>query len=209
MQKEQMTIHRALAELKLIDARIEKGIDAIVPSGVMQPEKLVNQFHKKDDFEKDAKSKYDSVTDLIDRKHKIKSAITQANSVTEVEIGDKKMTISEAINYKQVIGLRKRFAQTLKSKHALSKTQVEDGNAKVDENALRLAEAALNKDNVKIGDNDAVAITKPYIEANKFILVDPLDVDKKVEDMIKEIDEFEADVDAKLSEVNATTFIEI
>ena len=56
-----MTIHRALAELKLIDSRIDKSIDSINPSGVMQKDKLVNNFYKKDKFESDAKAKYQSI----------------------------------------------------------------------------------------------------------------------------------------------------
>ncbi len=71
---ETMTIHRALAELKLIDSRIEKSINAIVCSGIYQKDKLVNNYYTKNDFKKDARSKHQSVTDLIDRKNKIKSA---------------------------------------------------------------------------------------------------------------------------------------
>ena len=45
---EKMTIHRALSELKLIDAKIEKGIAAINPTGMYQKDKLVNGQIKQD-----------------------------------------------------------------------------------------------------------------------------------------------------------------
>lgn len=90
MENKIMTIHRALAELKLIDSKIEKAISIIEPTGVMQTNKLVNNFYKKEDFEKEAKAKYQSVIDLIERKNKIKSAIVIANGITEVEILGKK-----------------------------------------------------------------------------------------------------------------------
>ena len=76
---EKMTIHRALSELKLIDAKIEKQINEVLPSGIMQKGRLVNGFMQESEFEKNAKSKFDSVNDLIDRKNKIKSAIVTAN----------------------------------------------------------------------------------------------------------------------------------
>ena len=60
MEKSKMTIHRALAELKLIDSRIEKAINIVEPTGLMQLGKLVNGFYSKDEFEKEVKSKYQS-----------------------------------------------------------------------------------------------------------------------------------------------------
>ena len=81
-----MTIHRALSELKLIDARIEKAINVVEPTGLMQLNKPVNGFYAKDDFEKDVKAKFQSVSDLIERKNSIKSAIVKANGETTVTI---------------------------------------------------------------------------------------------------------------------------
>lgn len=206
---DKMTIHRALSELKLIDARIEKAILAIEPTGVTQKDKLVNQFYKKEDFEKEAKAKFQSVNDLIERKNKIKSAIVKANGVTQVEINGEKMTIADAINFKQVIDFKKKLIATLEQKHRNAKATAERNNKQVEDNALRLAEAALQKDNVKINDGDAVAITEPYLAKNQFHLVDPLKVDELVEKLQTEVNDFESEVDAVLSEINAVTVIEI
>ena len=67
----------------------------------------------------------------------------------------------------------------------------------------------MGKDNVKIGENDVNSITEPYIEKNEFHLVDPLNLAKTIEDLSDEIEDFESNVDAALSEINALTFIEI
>lgn len=209
METTKMTIHRALSELKIIDARIEKAISTIEPTGVTQKDKLVNQFYKKEDFEKEAKSKFQSVNDLIERKNKIKSAIVKANGVTQVEINGDKMTIADAINFKQVIDFKKKLIATLEQKHRNAKAVAEKNNKQVEDNALRLAEAALQKDNVKINDGDAVAITEPYLVKNQFHLIDPLKVDELVENLQSEVNDFESEVDAVLSEINAVTVIEI
>jgi len=116
MTKVKMTIHRALAELKLIDSRIEKQISLIEPSGLMQKDKLVNNLHTKDSFEKETKAKLQSATDLIERKNKIKSAIVKANGETTVIIGDNAMTIADAINFKTVITVKKNLIDTLTRK---------------------------------------------------------------------------------------------
>jgi hypothetical protein len=209
MTKIKMTLHRALAELKLIDSKIDKAITSVEPSGIMQKDKLVNGFYEKDSFEKEAKSKLQSVADLIDRKFIIKSAVVKANSTTFVEIAGKKMSISDAINFKGIVEFKKTLIGQLKARHAQAKTKVEQKNKVVDDNALKLAEAALQKDNVKINEGDAVAITEPYIEKNRFLLVDPLDVEQKVELLENEVNQFETEIDAVLSEINALTVIEI
>jgi hypothetical protein len=206
---EKMTIHRALSELKLIDSRIEKAITSLEPTGLIQEGKLVNGFYDRAEFEKSAKAKLQSVTDLIERKTRIKSAIVAVNGKTPVVIANKTMTISDAITFKTVIELKRNLIANLIAKHNAAKSQAEKNNTKVDEHALKLAEAALQKDNVQINDGDAVAITEPFIKKNKFNIVDPLEVEKLTDELQVEIDDFETEVDAVLSEINAITFIEI
>ena len=209
---EKMTIHRALAELKLIDSRIQKAINSIEPTGIMQKDKNVNNFFKKEDFEKDAKSKYQSVSDLIDRKNKIKSAIVKANGVTEVEVAGYKMTIADAINYKSVIEFKKQLIDTLKQKHARVKGDYQIKNEEISRVALNNAQIMLGKqgdERVKPTDKDVEQIMKPFVERNEFHLVDPLEVDKLTEQLEKEVLDFETEVDAVLSEINAVTLIEI
>lgn len=205
---EKVTIHRALSELKLIGAKIEKGIEEIMPSGIVQKDKLVNGNYQKEDFEKTAKEKFQSVTDLIERRNKIKSAIVQANGLTKVSIAGQEMTIADAINLKSVIVYKKKLVETLKKRHKTALVNLEQNNAKVEANALQLAQVALGKADVKIGANDAQAVIEPFLKANKFELVDPIGVDKKVEEIEKKTGDFEAEVDAVLSEINAVTFIE-
>lgn len=204
-----MTIHRALAELKLIDARIEKAIEAMEPTGLTQSGRLVNQVYKREEFEESARAKFQSVNDLIERKTKIKSAIVRANGVTLVTINEKNMTIADAINFKYVVEYKKKLINTLEKRHRSMVAKMEMTNKQVEDNALKLAEAALQKDNVKISDGDAVAITGPYIEKNQFHLIDPLKVEELVGKLRNEVNAFESEVDAVLSEINAVTIIEV
>lgn len=205
---EKMTIHRALSELKLIDAKIEKQINEVVPTGIYQKGKLVNGYLQETDFEKTAKSKYDSVTDLITRKNQIKSAIVNANGKTMVSVAGKEMAIADAINFKAVIKFKKKLIQTLKERHRQAVGELNKANEQVNGNVQRILEATFGKENVKVGDKDVEAVSKPYLEANQFHLFDPLKVDDTVQVLEKEVSEFEAEVDAVLSEINAVTIIE-
>lgn len=209
MTKQKMTIHRALSELKLIDSKIEKQINEIVPSGIYQKGKLINNYVKEEDFSNSAKSKFDSVNDLIERKNAIKSAIVEANWITKVKISEKEMTIADAINFKSVVKFKKKLIETLKARQQQAVAQLNQQNTVVEQNVQRILEATFGKENVKAGKDDVESVRKPYMDANEFHLFDPLKVAEKVESMEKEVGDFEMEVDAVLSEINAVTFIEV
>ena len=206
-----MTIHRALVDLKLIDSKIEKGISEIEPTGMMQQDKPVNDFYKKEDFESAAKAKLQSVLDLIERKNKIKSAIVMSNGITIVEVAGKKMTVADAINYKNIIVFKKQLLASLSKKHNKVKSKVQTENEKVNNVALENAKIMIGRqgdDKVKPTDDDVKAIVEPFVKRNELHLVDPLKVEELIEKMNSEIELFEAEVDAVLSESNSLTTIE-
>lgn len=208
---EKMTIHRALVDLKLIDSKIEKGILEIEPTGMMQQDKPVNGFYKNEDFESAAKAKLQSVLDLIERKNKIKSAIVISNGITMVEVSGKKMTVADAINYKNIIIFKKQLLSSLSKKHNQVKSKVQTENEKVNNVALENAKIMIGRqgdDKVKPTDDDVKAIVEPFVKRNELHLVDPLKVEVFVDKNTSEIELFEAEVDAVLSESNSLTTIE-
>ena len=95
------------------------------------------------------------------------------------------------------------------SRYEDEKTQVERTYVQVKANALKLASAARPRDRVKINDCDAVAITGRFIETNESHLVDPLEVVDLMNDLQDEVEGFETEIDATLSEANAITVIEV
>lgn len=204
-----MTIHRALSELKLIDSKIEKQISELLPTGTYQKNKLIIGYIKEEDFTNSATSKFQSVTDLINRKSAIKSAIVQANGATKLKLGGKEMTIADAINFKSAIKFKKQLIDRLKNVRNASIADMNNNNAIVEQNVQKLLEYTFGKENVKVDPKDMEAVRKPYIEANEFHLFDPLKVNEKIEAMEKEVGDFEMEVDAALSEINAVTFIEV
>ncbi len=204
-----ITIHRALSELKLIDSKITKQITEIQPVGIHQKGKLINGHIKEEDFKKDAQSKYDSIVALIDRKVALKKAIVASNAKTEITILEKKMTVADAISYKEAILFKKQFVTNLGTKHNQVVMEMNKKNDVISTRLQSLLEASLGKDNVKTGSDEVAAISKPFNETNEFLFFNPLTLKDKLDVLTKEIDDFEANVDASLSESNAVTTIEI
>jgi len=203
-----MTITRALVELKTLSSRIDKAIEGIVPVTIITGKNSPRGYATRDEFEKDVKAKFDSVTALIKRRKQIKSEIVKANALTTIEIADTKMTIAEAIERKNSITLEKKLSGRLSSSYYQILQQQEQLNARCQEQLHKLLEVNFGKDS-KAKPEEIDAISKPYLENNAPKLVDPLDVKKKIEELENSITKFEAEVDVVLSEANAKTELEI
>lgn len=205
---EKMTLHRALSELKVIDARIQNNIDNILPSGIYQKGKLINNIYQEEDFKRNAQSRFDAVKDLISRKALIKSAVVRANSTSIIQVAGKTMTIADAINEKNVIKFKKALVTRLKQMHNQTKANFNTSVEIVKKNLQSLLEATVGKDNVKTDEAAVEAVTKPYMARNEIFIFDPLKVEETITKLEKEIEDFESEVDAALSEANAINFIE-
>lgn len=204
-----MSIHRGLAEIKLLSDRIERAIEQ---GTYCVHNKRSNQKIKgmeiQDFKDKVIKSDYDKVQGLLERRQKIKSAIVKSNAVTEVEIAGNIMVVAEAIDRKNSIENDKYFLSKLKQQYANALQNIERNNStltqKADEQINTLYQ---NKDNVD--PNKIKSLKDDYIEENTFDLIDPLNIKEKIEKLEKEIEDFELEVDFKLSESNSLTMIEI
>lgn len=206
-EKIKVTIHRGLSELKLLNAKITKKIQSIDSVNFYQKGKLVGGVIELEKFKSDAKSKFESASDLIFLKGKIKSAIVEANAKTKLKIAGVTMTIADAINAKEAIEYKRALLTLLKDQRTRALGVFNKNNEKVRADLQTLLEKMFGKEGVKAGSADFEAVSRPFLDANEFHLADPLGVEV-IENLEKEIDDFEADVDAALSEINATTFIE-
>lgn len=210
MDMEKMLVTVALNELKLLDSRIIKEIDrGSFISSAKKSSPKVSPAMSKEEFIEEAKSKFNSVKDLIERRAKIKAAIVDSNAKTEVEIDGVKMTRADAIERKSSINYEKLMLNELKDQLNIHTAKVNSSNYEVDNKIDSLVQAAYGKEgknNIKQEDYDAIA--KPYREANEWDIVDPLNLKDVIEEMEKRIDGFESNVDSVLQISNCTTYIE-
>ena len=211
MKKETMSITRGLKELKLLSDRIQSGVRRINSVDLKQ-EKFKGQAllskETEEQFVANAKASYQSVVSLMERREKIKSAIVLANTSTKVKIGNREMTIAEAIEMKNSLDGKKLLLQHVRSQHARVSDEIENNRERIESQVNNLLAQSLNKDK-KTNPEEWNLIAAPFIAANEMKVIDPLGAAKLIEDLDTEITEFEANVDIALSEINSKTEIVI
>jgi hypothetical protein len=214
MTTEKMTVHKALAELKTLDPRIENAIrSATYVLAVKHSAEKINGKTVQN-FKEDMRSGYQKATDLIARRDALKRAVVLSNATTKVTIGGKEMTVTEAIEAKnhgmefKSMLLRQMNSAYVAAQNELNRNGGEALEKKAEQYVLAVI-AAQPKDSKMSVDSEAMkALRKTYIENNTYDLVDPMDIAKVIEKLDAEINEFNAEVDAALSTSNALTVIE-
>lgn len=205
-----ITVTEALKELKLYNDKIYKAIDRAEFVGAAKKNSDMIGHKKKETYENDAKSSFDSISALIRNRDTLKSAIVNSNATTMVEIGGTEMTVAAAIERKTSIEYDKQFLNAMKSQFNAAISRVANENTKVDNQCDKLIETQLSGDNKqKLDKVDIEAFTAPYRKQREFSLLDPLNIEKKITELEARIDAFEAEVDIKLNVSNALTTVEV
>ena len=214
MNTEKMTIHKALAELKMMDDRINKTIRST--SYVLTVKHSAEKINgvKVNNFKEQMRSGYQKVTDLIKRRDAMKRAVVLSNATTKVKIGGNEYTVAEAIEMKnhgmefRSALLRQMNSDYIAAQNDLARNGGEALEKKSEQYVLAVI-AAQPKDSKMSADSDVMkGLRQTYIENNTYDLIDPLDITKVMETLDAEINEFNAEVDAALSVSNALTVIE-
>lgn len=205
MQKEEMTIHKALCEVKLLKKRIEKEINGtkFVISNRANNKKIGG--NSIDEFKELVQQQYQSINDLMDRLTAINAAVAQSNAVTKIMNG--KYTVAEAISIKNnIIPYKKMLLNSMVNVNSIENTKIEAFNMKLERQA---------DDFVKNGDNDKklneslMKLREDYYNNQKLELIDPLDIQKEMTKLSDEIDKFLSEIDSALSVSNAVTTITV
>lgn len=213
--KEQMTVHKALAELKVIDSRINNAIR----SGTF----VVANKHSNDkihgmtinEFKNSMKSDFQKVSDLIARRNAIKKAVVASNAVTKVKVGDTEYTVATAIEMKNHgMEFKNTFKKCLESQYAVAKNDLDKNSGdpleKRAENYVLSVIQAQPKDSKMAVDSEAMKnLRAQYIKDNTYDIIDPIGVKDAIEQLDNEISSFITEVDAALSTSNALTVLDI
>ena len=202
------SISQALAELKLLDKRINKSIQGLNPVDRIKGKcKITNYNGTIDDFIANTKSQHQKINDLIVQRNKIQTAIMFSNSIIKVKVAGEEMTVIEALAKKDIINYKRNLYNRLRSSYIDTTDTIRRENELVEARLQKLLETSLgNKDK---SETDIKAISEPYNETNLYKLVDPLDTARLLTDLDSEIDDFEHNIDYILSESNAKTKITI
>jgi hypothetical protein len=201
-----MSLIRALDEVVLLDKRIAKKTSESAFMGLVSKKNraIVNP----EEFAAGCKADWQSITDLISRRNRIKSAIILSNATTIVKVAGESITVAEVIERKKSLALQRELLAKLKSTRESVMRQVEQHNSSMDCELQKLLEIHFGKSgNSKTNASDIEDISKPFRENNAARLLDPIAIDARIKELESYIDEFEREAKFTLSESNAITKI--
>ena len=200
---EDMTITRALVELKTLDKRIQKSIDESVFCSIK------GELRKPEAATANAQSNYDKVRDLMNRRVKLKSAIVASNANTKIRVCGMDLTVAEAIELKSSIKNYKTLLNRMRQQYGDSVVRVEQENQRSRTNLENsLSRSATDKNNSDATMN-ITEYSKQYMKMHGVELHDPINLKEKIDSLEKFINDYESEVDFVLSEKNATTKLSI
>ena len=205
---EKLSLSRALAEIKLLDARIAKEVNGgKFVTSITGDRKITNANITKDDFEKLSKSSVQSITDLLKRRKTIKQKVSLANATTKVTVGKEEYFIAEAIERKQSIANDINFLNTLKQQLIRTESDVNAKNANMEQKIDSLLSDKMSSEKSK--GEEVIEFQKSYRVLNETKIFDTIDIRSLIDKLEKEIEDFQSNVDFTLSEINTITTIEI
>ena len=208
--KETMNVHKALCELKILDSRIIKAVNAC--SFVEVKKVIVDNIKGQtaEQFKNTERDLLQSVQDLIARRAAIKRAVVLSNATTKVIIGRVEYTVAEAIEMKNHgMDGKRALLNRLSQRLTQMERTVELTNTSAEAEADRYVASSYSG---KEANASEIAATRDHrLKATQVEMVDgvPGGIRTMIASLEEEIDTFTAEVDAALSTSNAVTEITV
>lgn len=206
IERIEMSIHRGLVELKNLDKRIQKA-QAKSFIGVQNGSQAPAGYPSVVTFAQEAKANLQSIRDLIERRNRIKSAITASNAVTVVRINGREMTVAEAIDRRDAgLVYERQLLQTLLEQLLQVEQTIETERQDIVRRADSHIEATYGS-REKGNADEMEKSRRLFIERLEPKLIDPSNLRQVIAELDETIDTFETEVDFTLSESNTVTKI--
>jgi len=200
----EITIARALNEVKLLTKRIQKTADVSSLVKYQKGETGKQEPANSVDFV----AHVQGLQQLILNRAEIKNAISLANAQVVIEVGQYRLTIAAALAMKEGLDAQKLALEKAKKDYRTIKGLVNRNNEEADSKLSAILEQNFGKDK-RADSNDFDAIAVPFNKANLSIVVDEENLIKNLEVYETMIEDFESEVDFALSEANAQVKIKI
>lgn len=219
---EKMLMTQALDERDLLVKKINDKISKIKLVDVKKrnEEKTAGERVTPEEFGDAAKSGYQQIMDLIGRYQRLDAAIVASNAATWIETSYGKYTIAGAIALRHRLrqkGLytqknlrddfEARFAEQFENQHRSAVNTAREKNRAIESQAETMRLSILGRDN-KTKDDKPLEVVDAYIRENTTELVDPLDAEKKSQELRERTDKLLSELDTQIKVSNATTMIE-
>ena len=208
----QISVTRALAKISHLDDKITREtakLDVIrVTKGDGENKTFVDNNQKIEEFEKDAVSSLQSIKDMLLLRSRLKAAVNKSNSITVVKIGNREMTVAEAIQEKSQIASTEYLISILKRQSTTADERFKRESALYEQKIDQALAVYGGRDKAPSEEGIAV-ITKPLRDKQLPGVSDAIKVNATIKELQDSVDEFKLEVDFVLSESNASTLVDV
>jgi hypothetical protein len=213
----EMSLHRALIELKTLKKRIAKDtINATYVMTMVGRKEAINGIPIKDVKAK-IQGDYDSIISLISNYEKVKYAVIRANAGVQdnadtVSVCGKNYTIAELIEAMNSIygkdGFKRILLKDMKDSLVNAKRAISLAQAREADEIDRYLKT-ITGDNNKLSAAESQEQIKLWHELHDVTMIDPLGIENKIQKLEEEIEKFCVEADSTLSEQNALKKIDV
>lgn len=204
----EISVARGLAELKLLDKRIDRAIREATFGGIQIGNRVSAGFTDVEEIEKAAESGLQSVNALIKRRNAIKSAIVVSNAITMAVVAGELMTVAEAIERKTSIEYEEHLLNKLKLTYTSLTSQIDTNNYEMQQRLDKHLETLFGKEG-EINAKENGDIVLAFRRDNEAKLIDSINLKRQIEELENSIDGFLSEVDFVLNESNVLTNITV
>lgn len=215
---EQMLVCNALDERDFLRKKIISAINGaqfIACKRVKDEKVRTTGYTDQKTFEAEAKSTYQSITDMIDRYNRLDTAITLANASTEIKLSDNTtMTRAAAISMRKAlvgdttIDFTGRLINTLERQFTNVSAQANELNAKADRELEQYKDNMTSGDKAKELTPEVSKTLESLVADNRADIIDPIGVEKEIKKLEDKYETLKKELDSAIKVSNATTFVE-
>lgn len=216
---EKMLVTQALDERDLLVKKIGDKISKIKLIDVKKQneEKTLEGRVTPDEFGGTAESGYQSIMDLIDRFQRIDAAIVASNAVSTVKTSYGEFTVAGSIALRSRLkgngiydidgAFETRLITQMERQYQTAVQTADYKNKNLESQAESMRLSILGKDS-KVKDAKPLEVVDAYIKENTTEVIDPLNSQKKIQELKEKIDTLLTELDTQIKVSNATTMIE-
>lgn len=220
MMEQKMLVTQALDQRDLL---VKKICDKIRKASFTETkkhneEKVMERRVTQKEFEKEARSSYQQIIDLIHWYDKVDQAILRSNAETIIETSYGAMSIANALALRSRLNCSNAYDSDSNFEGNLMMKLQEELNEKIrvmeqknkglQNTAETMRLSILGKD-TKTKDETPLKVVDVYVQENTTELIDPLNVRKKIDELNERRETILNELDTKIKVSNATTFVEI
>lgn len=210
----QMSVTRALVELKRIQERIENAIlqgkFVGMTTGQNQHKKFSGNMTVAE-ATAHIQGSFDKVDSLISNREKLKAAIVLSNANTTVVVSfmNRVLTVAEAIELKSTVSFRQKYLDAMRNQLKLTTNVVDKINAELEASITASLNTIYGNEKGKVEQSMYAAISEPQKQQKEAALLDPGKIAARIEKLTDEISQINSEIDFVLSESNARTNITV